>query len=182
MVVEFLLIAISLAMDALAVSISKGLASRTGRLKIALVCGLWFGAFHFLMPLLGYLLGTTFVGYVQSISKWIATGILAIVGAHMIVAANDDEDDNTDGASIKPIVMFFCAVATSIDAFAVGISFATLNVDVMLGSIIIGVVAFALSFLGVFIGAQFQSVLGKRAEQAGGVVLILIALKILFFG
>lgn len=181
MVVEFLLIAVSLAMDALAVSISKGLVSSTGRLKIAISCGLWFGLFQFIMPLLGYLLGTTFVGYVQSISKWVAAGILGVVGAHMIVAANEDET-NTDGDSIKPLVMFFCAVATSIDAFAVGISFATLNVDVLLGSIIIGVVAFILSFAGVFVGAQFQNVLGKRAEQAGGVVLILIAIKILVIG
>lgn len=181
MVVEFLLIAVSLAMDALAVSISKGLASSTHRLKIAFACGVWFGFFQFLMPLLGYLLGTTFIGYVQSISKWVAAGILAVVGAHMFVAA-DDDDENTDGDSIKPIVMFFCAVATSIDAFAVGISFATLNVDVLLGSIIIGVVTFVLSFVGVFVGAQFQNLLGKRAEQAGGVVLALIAIKILVIG
>lgn len=182
MIVEFLLIAVSLAMDALAVSISKGLASSTHRLKIAFACGIWFGFLQFLMPLLGYLLGTTFIGYVQSISKWVAAGILAVVGAHMFVAADDDDNENTDGDSIKPIVMFFCAVATSIDAFAVGISFATLSVDVLLGSIIIGVVTFVLSFVGVFVGAQFQNLLGKQAEQAGGVVLVLIAIKILVIG
>ena len=170
--------AVGLSMDAFAVSICKGLAMKKLSLKKAFIIGLWFGGFQALMPTVGYLLGTRFDQYVTAIDHWIAFVLLALIGANMIKEAlSKEEDSANDSVDIK--TMFLLAVATSIDALAVGVTYAFLQVQIVPAVTFIGVITFSLSLAGVKIGNVFGLRYKSKAEIAGGVILIVMGTKIL---
>ena len=170
--------AVGLSMDAFAVSICKGLAMKKLSVKKALIIGLWFGGFQALMPTIGYLLGTRFEKYVTSIDHWIAFVLLALIGANMIKEAlSDDEEEANDSIDVK--TMFLLAVATSIDALAVGVTYAFLQVQIIPAVTFIGITTFTLSAVGVKIGNVFGLKYKSKAEITGGVILILMGTKIL---
>lgn len=182
MFVELLLIAVSVAMDAFAVSIGKGLSVR-GRVRRrdALKAALWFGGFQALFPLIGDIAAATFADAVARIDHWIIFGLLALIGGNMIREAfSEDAENARETAQFDWRHMLPLAIATSIDAFAVGVSFAFMpGVNVPLGLLLIGVVTGAFSAAGLFIGHAFGSRWQKPAQIAGGVILILIGLKVL---
>ena len=165
-------------MDAFAVSICKGLSVRRLHPAHMLSAAVWFGGFQALMPLLGYFLGIGFADMVQHVDHWIAFVLLGIIGGKMIHDArqNDVEEYNPD-FSIK--TMFLLAVATSIDAFAVGLTYAILSYEILIPSVIIGVVAFLFTLLGIFLGKKIGNYLGDKFQIVGGIILILIGIKIL---
>ena len=175
---ELLILAVGLAMDAFAVAVCKGLSLRTLKLQQALLVGVWFGLFQALMPALGWLLGSAFSGLVQSVDHWVAFVLLSIIGGNMIREGLQGDDENCD-PSLSFGVMLLLAVATSIDALAVGITFAFLNVSILLAVALIGVVTFTISAVGVKLGNLFGARYKSKAEFFGGAVLILIGLKIL---
>lgn len=179
---ELLLLAVSLSMDAFAVSVCKGLSMQKASLKAGLVCGGWFGAFQALMPLIGFFLGSLFAGYIEKADHWVAFGLLALIGANMLKEAFEKEECCCCGQDVDLSVkaMFPMAIATSIDALAVGIGLAmTGGVNIYLAVALIGVVTFALSGIGVKVGSIFGARFEKRAQIFGGVMLILLGLKIL---
>lgn len=170
--------AVGLSMDAFAVSVCKGLAMKKLSVKKAFVIGLWFGGFQALMPTLGYLLGTRFEKYVTAIDHWIAFFLLVLIGANMIKEAlSKEEDSANDSVDIK--TMFLLAVATSIDALAVGVTYAFLQVQIVPAVTFIGVITFCLSVAGVKIGNVFGLKYKSKAEITGGVILIVMGTKIL---
>ena len=174
---ELLIFSVGLAMDAFAVSICKGLCMRRIKWQNALCAGLWFGAFQALMPLIGFFLGSTFSEYVKAYDHWIAFGLLFLIGANMIrEAIFSDEKENGD-FGVK--TMLPLAVATSIDALAVGVSFAMSDVSIIPAVTVIGCVTLFLSSLGVLAGHMIGERFGKTAQIVGGVILILIGTKIL---
>lgn len=175
---ELLIIAIGLSMDAFAVSIGKGLSLRAVRLRHYLLAGLWFGGFQALMPLVGYACGVSFAEAVASIDHWIAFVLLAIIGGKMVWDALAGEEESSD-ADFSVRTMFLLAVATSIDALAVGVSFAFLHVDLTRSVITIGLTTALFSAAGVQIGHLFGNRWRSHAELLGGVVLISMGLKIL---
>ena len=181
--VELFLLGVGLSMDAFAVSVCKGLGMRKLNKKQALIIGLYFGGFQALMPLIGWLLGSQFQQYITSIDHWIAFILLGFIGGKMMVEAvrewNEEETVEVMDAPIDHKNMFVLAVATSIDALAVGITFAFLNVSIMEACLIIGCTTFVLSVIGVVVGNFFGTRYKRKAEIAGGVILILIGLKIL---
>lgn len=171
-------LAVGLSMDAFAVAVCKGLAMRKISFKKASVVGLWFGGFQGLMPLLGYFLGVQFKDKITAIDHWIAFLLLGIIGFNMIKEAKEgDEEETNDSLAVKD--MFILAVATSIDALAVGITFAFLSVNIWEAVLFIGVVTFILSVIGVKIGNVFGTRYKAKAEFAGGMILILLGVKIL---
>ena len=172
------LIGIGLAMDALAVSICKGLAMRTPSLKSMLVVGLWFGSFQAIMPVIGYYLGESFYQYISEYDHWIAFILLLLIGLNMIRESFLSEDEGMDD-SIGIRIMFLLAVATSIDAFAVGITLAMDGSDIWLPALIIGIITLAISMAGVRVGSVVGERFGRKAELVGGLILIMIGLKIL---
>ena len=175
---ELSLLAVGLSMDAFAVSVCKGLAMKKATLRSELTCGVWFGGFQALMPTLGYFLGTLFAAAIEAVDHWIAFGLLAVIGVNMLKeAASSEEEPETTDLSVK--TMFILAVATSIDALAVGISLAMTEAPIWTAVGVIGVTTFALSALGVTIGGIFGNKFEKKAEILGGVVLILLGCKIL---
>ena len=179
---ELQLLAVGLSMDAFAVSVCKGLAMKKATIRAQVTCGAWFGGFDGLMPLIGFLLGTMFADAIQSIDHWIAFGLLALIGINMLREAFSKECDCCCGENgdLSVKTMFVMAVATSIDALAVGISLAMAgNVNIWLAVALIGVVTFLLSGVGVRIGNIFGARFEKKAEAAGGIILILLGLKIL---
>ena len=181
---EYIIIAITMAMDAFAVSVCKGVASKEKYTKTGLVCGAWFGGFQALMPLLGWSVGFLFTTLVdiEAVSGYIAFALLAFLGGKMIVESLEKEEccccceKNT---SLTAKIMFPFAIATSIDALAIGVTVSMLNANIWIAISLIGVVTFALSFVGSIIGAKIGSKFEKKAELAGGVVLILLAIKFL---
>lgn len=176
---ELLLLAVGLSMDAFAVSICKGLAMKKATVKAELTCGVWFGGFQALMPVLGFFLGTLFAGAIEAFDHWVAFGLLALIGANMLKEAFSKEEEAAD-ADLSLRTMFLMAVATSIDALAVGISLAMAGgVNIWLAAAFIGVCTCLLSALGVKIGNVFGSRYEKKAQVAGGVILILLGIKIL---
>ena len=176
--IDIFLIGVALSMDAFAVSICKGLSVNKVQPKHLLTVGVYFGGFQALMPAIGYFLGASFEKYITSIDHWIAFLLLIIIGGSMIrEALNDDDDKLNDSFSFG--AMLPLAVATSIDALAAGVGFAFLDVDIMTALILIGTITFALSAGGVAVGYFFGSRYKKKAELAGGAVLILLGLKIL---
>lgn len=173
-----LTLAVGLAMDAFAVSICKGLAMREKVLKKGIIVGLWFGGFQALMPTIGFFLGTQFKDQITSIDHWIAFVLLGLIGINMVKEAlSNDEEQADDSIAVKE--MFMLAVATSIDALAVGITFAFLNVHIVSAALMIGVCTFLISFVGVKIGNIFGTKYKSKAELAGGIILILLGFKIL---
>lgn len=180
--IELLLIGVGLAMDAFAVSICKGLAMRKVNKKQAVVIGLFFGGFQALMPFIGWLLGSQFESYITSIDHWIAFVLLAFIGGKMMVEALKPEEEVTVEKMDPPLdikEMFLLAVATSIDALAVGITFAFLNYPIIESISIIGVTTFCISIGGVYVGNFFGNKYKNKAEFVGGLILVLIGLRIL---
>ena len=178
---ELFLLAIGLSMDAFAVSICKGLSMKKAGLREGAICGTWFGGFQALMPLLGFYLGTLFAGAIEAFDHWVAFGLLAIIGINMLKEAfSKDCDCQEHDADLSVKAMFIMAIATSIDAMAVGISLAMAgNVNIFYAVSLIGVTTFVLSAVGVKIGNVFGSRFEKKAQIAGGVILILLGTKIL---
>lgn len=176
--IELFLIAVGLSMDAFAVSVCKGLAMPKSTFKKAAIVGLWFGGFQALMPAIGYILGAQFQEAIASIDHWIAFVLLALIGGNMIHEALDNDEEEAD-ASLDVKTMFLLAVATSIDALAIGITFAFLKVNIIPAVCFIGIVTFIISFAGVKIGNVFGARYKNKAEIVGGVILILLGLKIL---
>lgn len=176
--IELFLIAVGLSMDAFAVSVCKGLAMPKCTFKKAAIVGLWFGGFQALMPAIGYVLGAQFQEAIASIDHWIAFVLLALIGGNMIHEALDNDEEEAD-ASLDVKTMFLLAVATSIDALAIGITFAFLKVNIIPAVCFIGIVTFIISFAGVKIGNVFGARYKNKAEIVGVVILILLGLKIL---
>ena len=175
--IELLLISVGLAMDAFAVSVGKGMTVKRVRPYHALNAGAWFGAFQALMPIIGFFVGRSFASYVVNIDHWIAFGLLIIIGVNMIREAISGEEEVVDG-NFGVRTMLIMAIATSIDALAVGISMAFLHVNIWISVAVIGIVTFAISAAGVYLGASFGSRLGSKAGIIGGVILIAIGIKI----
>ena len=180
---ELFLLAVGLSMDAFAVSVCKGLAMKKATLRAEATCGLWFGGFQALMPTVGFFLGALFADAIEAFDHWVAFALLAIIGINMLKEALEKKDEPGDNpekdADLSVKTMFLMAVATSIDALAVGITFAFLKVSIVPAVLIIGCITFVLSFVGVAVGNRFGTRFQKKAEIAGGTVLVLIGLKIL---
>ena len=180
---ELFILAIGVSMDAFAVSICKGLATKKAGLRQMGACGLWFGGFQALMPLIGFFLGTLFAEAIVVFDHWVAFGLLAIIGGNMLKEAFGKEececcDDQNGDFGFK--TMFVMAIATSIDALAIGVSMALAgNVNIWVAIALIGVTTCLTSALGVKIGNIFGAKFEKKAQMAGGIILILIGLKIL---
>ncbi|MCI8318058.1 MAG: manganese efflux pump [Lachnospiraceae bacterium] len=178
-ILELFILAVGLSMDAFAVSVCKGLAMEKCNFKHAAICGIWFGGFQALMPLIGYLLGYQFRGYITAVDHWITFVLLTLIGGNMIREAVKQEEGETSGSTdVK--TMCLLAVATSIDALAVGITFAFLpDTNIVAAVLFIGLVTFILSMAGAKIGNAFGARYKAKAEFAGGLILILLGLKIL---
>lgn len=183
MFILLFLMGVSLAMDAFAVSVCKGLAMRKVNKKQCLVIALFFGGFQALMPFLGWLLGNRFESYITNIDHWIAFVLLGFIGGKMVVEAIRDKGEEPEITEIDPPLdikeLFVLAVATSIDALAVGITFAFLEIPIVEAMLIIGITTFVISVAGVYIGNFFGNKYKSKAELVGGIILILIGLKIL---
>ena len=177
-IIELLLISVGLAMDAFAVSVGKGMTLKHVRPFHALNAGLWFGGFQGLMPILGYFVGLSFASYVISVDHWIAFGLLVLIGINMIRETIKGDEEAQD-ADFGFKTMLLMAIATSIDALAVGVSMAFIDTNIWVSALVIGVVTLVISAIGVFLGALFGSRLGSNAGIAGGVILIGIGVKIL---
>ncbi len=184
-VIELLILAAGLSMDAFAVSICKGLSVQKYQKRQSVIAGLYFGGFQALMPVFGWLLGKQFESLIKSVDHWIAFALLTLIGANMIRESLKKEEEHLN-SSFSPKSMLPLAVATSIDALAVGVTFAFLSVDIVPAVSVIGVVTFVFSAVGVKIGNLFGAKYKSKAELAGGIVLIAIGVKILiehlFFG
>ncbi len=175
---EIFLLSVGLSMDAFAVSVCKGLSLKKIRLKHGLVVGLWFGGFQALMPVVGYFFGSTFRSVITTFDHWIAFGLLFLIGANMIRESVSGNDGKTDSSlAFKPMLLL--AIATSIDALAVGITFSFLDVNIVPAVTTIGITTFALSVVGLLVGSTFGTRFKSKAEIAGGTVLILLGVKIL---
>ena len=177
--VDLFILAIGLSMDAMAVSICKGLSVQKLKFNHALITGLYFGGFQAAMPLLGYFLGRQFSSYIESIDHWIAFVLLALIGGNMIKESFEKEENDECNCSFRPKAMIPMAVATSFAALAVGVTFAFLNVSIIPAISLIGIITFSLSAVGVYVGHLFGSKFKAKAERIGGIVLILMGLRIL---
>lgn len=176
--IELCILSIGLAMDAFAVSVCKGLSMKRMKWKNAIIIGAYFGYFQALMPALGYLLGYNFQDRISNIDHWIAFILLDVIGINMIKEAISKENDvHNDSVKFKDMIVL--AIATSIDALAVGITFAFLNVNLILAISLIGIITFIISVLGVKVGNIFGDKYEKKAEFAGGIILIFLGIKIL---
>ncbi len=178
-ILEIFLIGVGLSMDAFAVSICKGLAMKKIDIKKVCIVGLWFGGFQALMPALGYFLGIQFKDKITNIDHWIAFVLLALIGANMIREALKKDDGEKTDDSLKFTTMLFLAIATSIDALAIGITFAFLEANIAIASSIIGITTFVFAAVGLKIGNVFGEKYKSKAEIAGGIILIVLGLKIL---
>lgn len=182
-ILELLLIGVSLSMDAFAVSLCQGLSMPRLNWRHAAVIALFFGGFQALMPAIGWLLGSQFAGYIQSFDHWVAFVLLLLIGGNMVREAFSSEEEEEDGCSAGERLdlkrLFLMAVATSIDALAIGVTFAFLEVKILEAASVIGVTTFVISLAGVAIGNYFGTRYQKRAEITGGVILILLGTKIL---
>ncbi len=177
-IIEIALIGVGLAMDAFAVSICKGLAMRRMNYKKAIIIAAFFGVFQALMPALGYVLGTTFANKIAAIDHWIAFILLALIGANMIKEAlSSDDECQDDSLRLGDLIML--SIATSIDALAVGITFAFFNVSLLLSVSMIGIITFIICVIGVKVGNVFGEKYKSKAELAGGLILIVMGAKIL---
>ena len=176
-ILELCIISIGLAMDAFAVAICKGLSVKKLNFKHMLIVGGYFGVFQGLMPVIGYLLSVGFESYIVAIDHWVAFILLGLNGANMIKESLGDEEKMDDSFTFK--AMLPLAIATSIDALAVGVTFAFLNVNIILAVSLIGIITFVLSMIGTKIGNVFGEKFKNKAELIGGIILILMGLKIL---
>lgn len=176
--ITIILIALGLSMDAFAVSVSSGITIKDLKPRHALKISGYFGVFQALMPILGWLLGLGFKDYIEKYDHWIAFGLLGFVGAKMLREAVEEDCEDILNP-LKSNVLFMLAIATSIDAMAVGVSFAFLKASILSSAIIIGVITFAVCFGGVYLGKKCGCIFKKKAEIAGGIILMLIGFKIL---
>ena len=174
---SILLIALSLAMDAFAISVSTGMAMPGFSLRHGVKLGLWFGAFHGMMPLLGWHLGTGVAAYIRAVDHWIAFGLLALIGGKMLWELREEVGEAAADLSAGRLCLL--AIATSIDALAVGVSMAFMTVDILPAAAVIAVVTFLLSLLGGMMGRKLGGMFQKWAQAAGGIALIAIGIKIL---
>ncbi|MDR0962994.1 MAG: manganese efflux pump MntP family protein [Clostridium sp.] len=177
--ISLLLIAASLSMDAFAVALCKGLALPKLRIRHAVIVGLWFGGFQALMPLIGYFTASHFHTYIVDYDHWIALALLSLIGFSMIRSAFQKEHDEDLGQSLAVKVMLPLAIATSIDALAIGVTFAFLQVEIWTAVLLIGAFTLAFSMIGVKAGNVFGLRFKAKAEIVGGVVLILMGIRIL---
>lgn len=181
MFITVFLTGVALSMDAFAVAICKGLKMQKLNYKQMGLIALFFGGFQAIMPFIGWMLGHSFKDYIESFDHWVAFALLAFIGGKMVYEAFKSDDDDCGGFDIKELLIM--AIATSIDAMAAGIAFAIDGIDtladILLSIIIIGITTFSLSAIGVFIGQKFGAVYKSKAELAGGIILILIGVKIL---
>ena len=174
---ELILIALGVAMDAFAVSVCKGITSQK-KLKTALICSIWFSVFQILMPLIGYFVGYAFAGYIEAFDHWIVFALLVLLGLNMIKEAfSKDEEEMKNDTSFK--IMLPLALATSIDALAIGVTFAIVKTNILLALSIIGIITFAMCLIGGLIGQKLGEKHKKIATIFGGIILILLAIKIL---
>ncbi len=173
-----ILVGIALAMDAFAVSLCKGFALGKANLKSMIIVGLWFGSFQFIMPVIGFYVGKSFYDVISEFDHWIAFLLLATIGMNMVREAITSDEDDTD-PDIGFRIMFLLAIATSIDALAVGVSLAMEGGNIWLEGAIIGILTFLISAIGIKLGSLFGNRFGNKAEILGGVILILIGIKIL---
>ena len=182
-IVELFLIAVGLSMDAFAVSVCKGLSTRQLKPKHYLIIGAWFGGFQALMPTIGYLLGSTFEKYITRYDHWVAFILLLLIGGNMIREAlsgeEDEAEDTATAGRLDHKKLFLMAIATSIDALAVGVTFAFLETPILSAVSLIGVTTFCISVAGVAVGCWFGARYKQRAEITGGVILVLLGCKIL---
>ena len=176
---ELLLIAVGLSMDAFAIAICKGLSVKKLKVRHAVITGTYFGGFQALMPLLGYLLGIQFEYYIDAVDHWIAFFLLSVIGLNMIRESRNEHCENV-GGSFGPKNMLVLALATSIDALAVGVTLAFLRVNIVPAVLLIGIITFTFSAAGVKIGNVFGTKFKSGAELTGGLILIIIGVKILF--
>lgn len=177
-IIQLLILAVSLSMDAFAVAICKGLAFGRIRLRQALVVGLYFGVFQAAMPTIGYFLGMGFRQYIESFDHWIAFGLLAFLGARMIIeAVRGGEEEVSSSLDIREMTLL--AIATSIDALAAGISLSVLDASIGTAALFIGIITFTLSVVAVYIGGYIGAKFKKPAELAGGAALVLLGIKVL---
>ena len=181
---ELILLSVGLAMDAFSVAVCKGLSMKKLNVKGGVITALFFGVFQGLMPVIGYFLGSRFEKIISSCSHWISFGLLAFIGGKMIWEAVKGGDENDDGKEYRLDLkeLFILAIATSIDALAVGIVFAAEKTNLLFSVSMIGVITFALSLAGIFIGHKFGSRYERKAEFAGGTILVLIGVKLLLEG
>jgi putative Mn2+ efflux pump MntP len=181
--IGMLILAVGLSMDAFAVAVCKGFGLAKVRFRDALIVGLYFGIFQAVMPLIGYFMAIHFAG-ILSFDHWIAFAILSVLGVRMVIGGLRGQEGGiaTDGTRLGPKQMLPLAVATSIDALAVGVSFAFIDVNIFHAILIIGVTTLILSMIGVRMGRTFGERIGTKAEMLGGVILVLIGLRILFDG
>ena len=178
--IELFILAVGLSMDAFAVSVCKGLS--LGKIKVKHMCiaGAWFGGFQALMPLIGYFLGSFFAGMIEQYDHWVAFALLALIGGNMIKESFGKDEEVDSAMDVKSMLLL--AIATSIDALAVGVTFAFLQVQIVPAVSFIGVITFIFSAVGVKIGSLFGTKYKSKAELVGGIVLVLIGIKILLEG
>jgi len=178
-IIEIVITAFALSMDAFAVAIASGITIHNLRLRHAITIAVWFGAFQAIMPVWGWFCGMSFVTYIRHVDHWVAFSLLVFIGAKMIYEAFKIEEAEKKTNPLELYVLFVLSVATSIDAFAVGLSLAVFKISILMPVIIIGVVTFLVSLAGVYIGDRSGHFFEKKIEVAGGVILIGIGLKIL---
>lgn len=178
-VIELIILSVGLAMDAFSVAICKGLAMKKMNWKHAIIIGLYFGGFQALMPAIGYFLGVGFESKITSIDHWIAFILLSIIGGKMVSESLKKEENMSHNSNIGVKVMLILAIATSIDALAVGVTLAFLKTNIIIAVSLIGIITFAISVIGVKIGNIFGDKYEKKAELVGGIILIFIGFKIL---
>lgn len=176
---SILFIAIGLAMDAFAVSISSGITINRLKLRHAILIASFFGTFQAIMPILGWLGGSSIASYIENFDHWVAFSLLFFIGSKMIYEAYKIEEIEEDKNPLNVYILFIMSIATSIDALAVGLSFAVLKVTVIYPAIVIGIVTFLMSLIGVYIGKKFGHLFEKKVEIIGGLILIFIGIKIL---
>ena len=179
---EIIFVAVGLAMDAFAVSLGVGAHGYANKLRPAVRLSFHFGLFQFLMPLLGWYLGIQVEQYIRAVDYWIAFALLGFVGIRMVIAGWSDRQDEIRNDPTKSYTMVMLSVATSIDAFAIGVTLAMMRVEIWYPSVVIGIVTAGLSFFALKIGSRLSSVFGKRMEIAGGLIIALIGVKLLIEG
>ncbi len=177
--IVIVLLALSLAMDAFAVSIAHGLSTKKLCFKQAFIMALFFGVFQALMPVLGWLIGNVFNSIISEFDSWIVFVILFAIGVKMIYETFQEEHEEKE-KRLSLYTLFMLAIATSIDAFAVGVGFSLLKTEILFPVLIIGLITFILSFIGVCIGKKVGTIFGRKMEALGGVILIIIAISVLF--
>ena len=180
-IAEVILMAVALAMDALAVSICKGMTIKKLTTEHILKCGLYFGGFQMLMPIIGYFIGRTFAQVISSFDHWVVFAILAALGVHMIIGVfkEEKEENEEKHADFSHKTMVVLAIATSIDAMAIGVSLSIMCAAIWVNAAIIGGITFAITAVGVAVGHKFGNKLGAKAELIGGFILIGVGLRVL---